>query len=126
MATNCNVKRDFLRHIAMPKIAEALVNVDLKKAIEVKGKSTYDVKQLNAKVSGVLNDMKRRLSLAETSYNFSAYGGHPERLASYLGSPEWDELIRSVIMELKESPEALSFIINVIKGLLTLTMESYK
>ncbi|MGC9210191.1 MAG: hypothetical protein ACP5FT_02870 [Acidilobus sp.] len=126
MAISCSPKRDFLRHIAMPRIAEALVSVDLGKAVEVKNTGTYDVKQLNARIAGILNDIKKRLASAEVSYSFSIYNGRPERLAQYLSSPEWDELMRYVISELKDAPQALEFVVGVIKDILNLTKQGYK
>lgn len=125
MEAACRAKRDFLRHIAMPHIAEALALIDQGKALQPKGKGQQDTKQLRAKVTGLLSEVKRRLSSAEVSYNFSIYGGQPERLASYLSGPEWDQVVRDVLIELKGEPDALSLVIDVLRNILTSTAESY-
>ncbi len=125
MEGTCRAKRDFLRHIAMPSIAEALVLIDQGQALQPKGKGQQDVKQLKAKVAGLLSEIKRRLSSAEVSYNFSIYGGQPERLAPYLSGPEWDEIVKDVLIELEENQEALAFLLDVLRRILTSTAESY-
>jgi hypothetical protein len=40
-----------------------------------------------------LEEIRRLLAKAETKYSFSTYGGDPRRLADYLASPDFIELI---------------------------------
>ncbi len=126
MASTCRPKKDFLRHIAMPSIAEALVKLDLGQAPQIKGKNAHEVRQLRARIAGLLGEIKRRLASAEVSYNFSAYGGQPEKLASYLGGPEWDEVVRGVLAELRDDQEALEFLTGVLRGMLSSVVDSYR
>lgn len=70
----CSVKRDFLRHIAMPVIAEHA--------------SKYP--------PPVIEDAKKWLANAENKYRFSIYGGDPRRIAEFLASEDWSDFVTSL------------------------------
>jgi len=60
---------DFLRHIVTKVLTP----------------TTLDVKRLD--------EARKLLAKAEAKYNFSSYGGEPERLADYLLSPDFINLV---------------------------------
>ncbi len=71
VTAKCNATKDFLRHIANKVFAEALEKLP----------------------SSVVTEFRKRLGRLEDKYDFSIYGGRPERLAEALSSPEWRELV---------------------------------
>ena len=62
-------KIDFLRHIVNRVLAESGLSPQL------------------------IDDVRKRIAYAEERYKFSAFGGDVKRLADYLRSREFDELI---------------------------------
>jgi len=70
----CRVRRDFLRHIAMPVIAE----------------------QASRYPPPVIEDAKKWLANAENKYRFSIYGGDPRRIAEFLASEDWSDFVASL------------------------------
>lgn len=69
---------DFLRHIVSKVLTPN--NVDFKR----------------------LEEARRLLAKAESKFKFSAYGGDPSRLADYLISPDFMELVLTIGIELSE------------------------
>ncbi len=70
----CRVRKDFLRHIAMPVIAE----------------------QASRYPPPVVEDAKKWLANAENKYKFSVYGGDPKRIAEFLASEDWRDFLASL------------------------------
>ncbi|BCU71182.1 hypothetical protein [Stygiolobus caldivivus] len=79
---------DFLRHIVSKVLTP--VSLDLKK----------------------LDEAQKLLAKAESKYGFSSYGGDPEKLANYLLSPDFINLVLIIGVDLS-------------KKLLYLTRDSY-
>ena len=67
----CKVERDFLRQIADKVFAEALSRVPM----------------------SIVSELRKRLSRLEDTYDFSKFGGRPERLAEALSSQEWSDIV---------------------------------
>ena len=74
---------DFLRHIVNKVLAES--------------KASWQVS----------SDVKKTVGIAEDKYKFSAYGGNPARLADYLNSRDFDDVLNilksSGLLSLAES-----------------------
>ncbi len=70
----CRVRKDFLRHIAMPVISEFA--------------SRYP--------APVIEDAKKWLANAENKFRFSIYGGDPRRVAEFLASEDWSDFVASL------------------------------
>ncbi len=64
-----DVVKDFLRQIVNPTLIE------------------FDIPQQ------VLNEIRKKLESAENKYKFSAFDGDPKRLADFLRSPDWKEIV---------------------------------
>lgn len=61
--------KDFLRQIVNPTLIE------------------FDIPQQ------LLNEIRKKLERAENKYKFSAFDGDPKRLADFLRSPDWKEIV---------------------------------
>ncbi len=61
--------KDFLRQIVNPVLIE------------------FDIPQQ------ILNEIRKKLEKAENKYKFSAFDGDPKRLADFLRSPDWKEVV---------------------------------
>ena len=67
----CSVRRDFLRQIVNKVISES-----------------------SGKISAsVMEDLKVRFARAEDKFSFSAFGGDPRRIADFLSSEEWADIV---------------------------------
>jgi len=71
----CSPGKDFLRNIVNHVLA------DISEKLPV----------------NVFNEIKNMLSRAEDKYRFSVYGGDPRKLADYLSSEDWSELVQYAI-----------------------------
>jgi hypothetical protein len=67
----CQVNRDFIRHIANKVFAEAVEKIP----------------------SNIVAELRKRLGRLEDKYDFSIFGGRPEKLADALSSPDWRDLV---------------------------------
>ncbi len=67
----CDAGEDFIRHIANKVFADALKKIP----------------------ASAVTELRKRLGELEDKYDFSIYGGRPERLAEALSSPEWRDLV---------------------------------
>ena len=67
----CDVSQDFIRHISNRVFAEAIKKIP----------------------ASAVSELRKRLGRLEDKYDFSLYGGRPERLAEALSSPEWRDLV---------------------------------
>ncbi len=67
----CKVTRDFIRHIANKVFAEALNKIP----------------------ASVVSELRKRLGRLEDKFDFSVYGGKPERLSEALSSTEWRDIV---------------------------------
>jgi hypothetical protein len=67
----CKPSKDFIRHIANKVFAEAIEKIP----------------------SNMVAELRKRLGRLEDKYDFSLFGGRPERLADALSSPEWRDLV---------------------------------
>lgn len=70
----CNPSKDFLRHIANPIISKYARRLPL----------------------SLIDDLKKKLGRAEDKYRFSIYNGDPLRLARYLDSEDFLDLVKYV------------------------------
>ncbi|MEB3846740.1 MAG: hypothetical protein GSR74_02040 [Desulfurococcales archaeon] len=70
-ARSCSPSKDFMRHIVNHVLSEVADRVPI----------------------SVFNEIRNRLALAEEKYKFSLFGGSPEKLAEYLDSEDFDNLI---------------------------------
>ena len=67
----CSARRDFLRQIVNKVISES-----------------------SGKISAsVMEDLKVRFARAEDKFSFSAFGGDPRRIADFLSSEEWTDIV---------------------------------
>ncbi len=67
----CSARKDFLRQIVNKVISES-----------------------SGKISAsVMEDFKVRFARAEDKFNFSAFGGDPRRIADFLSSEEWTDIV---------------------------------
>jgi hypothetical protein len=67
----CSARRDFLRQIVNKVISES-----------------------SGKISAsVMEDLKVRFTRAEDKFSFSAFGGDPRRIADFLSSEEWTDIV---------------------------------
>jgi hypothetical protein len=67
----CSARRDFLRHIVNKVISES-----------------------SGKISAsVMEDLKVRFARAEDKFSFSVFGGDPRRIADFLSSEEWADIV---------------------------------
>jgi hypothetical protein len=67
----CSARRDFLRQIVNKVISES-----------------------SGKISAsVMEDLKVRFARAEDKFSFSAFGGDPRRIADFLSSEEWADIV---------------------------------
>ena len=67
----CSARKDFLRHIVNKVISES-----------------------SGKISAsVMEDLKVRFARAEDKFSFSAFGGDPRRIADFLSSEEWTDIV---------------------------------
>ncbi len=87
------VPKDFLRQIVNPTLLEFEIPVQ------------------------VLSEIRKKLEAAENKYNFSAFGGDVRRLADFLRSPLWQEIV-----SLFESADALPALIKILER----AKEAYK
>ncbi len=85
--------KDFLRQIVNPTLLEFEIPVQ------------------------VLSEIRKKLEAAENKYNFSAFGGDVRRLADFLRSPLWQEIV-----SLFESADALPALIKILER----AKEAYK
>ncbi|ADL19489.1 hypothetical protein ASAC_1084 [Acidilobus saccharovorans 345-15] len=122
--SECKVNIDFLRHIANPALALAMVNISNGRA-ELQAKNQEESKQVLQKITSALLDIKKGLSNGEIKYNFSIYGGDPRNIAKYLTSPEWRGLVELTFGELKDTPGAWEFVRGVLMELLTKAANTY-
>ncbi|MCS7107146.1 MAG: hypothetical protein NZ902_03470 [Acidilobaceae archaeon] len=70
----CAARKDFLRHIVNRVLMDYAHKMPAR----------------------VLEDIKERIGRGEDKYNFSVYGGDPGRIAEYLSSEEWFDLVKYV------------------------------
>jgi hypothetical protein len=67
----CSARKDFLRQIVNKAISES-----------------------SGKISAsVMEDLKVRFTRAEDKFSFSAFGGDPRRIADFLSSEEWADIV---------------------------------
>ena len=67
----CSARKDFLRQIVNKAISES-----------------------SGKISAsVMEDLKVRFTRAEDKFSFSAFGGDPRRIADFLSSEEWTDIV---------------------------------
>ena len=67
----CSARKDFLRQIVNKVISES-----------------------SGKISAsVMEDLKVRFARAEDKFSFSAFGGNPRRIADFLSSEEWTDIV---------------------------------
>jgi hypothetical protein len=67
----CSARKDFLRQIVNKVISES-----------------------SGKISAsVMEDLKVRFTRAENKFSFSAFGGDPRRIADFLSSEEWTDIV---------------------------------
>jgi len=67
----CSARKDFLRQIVNKVISES-----------------------SGKISAsVMEDLKVRFTRAEDKFSFSAFGGDPRRIADFLSSEEWTDIV---------------------------------
>jgi hypothetical protein len=67
----CSARKDFLRQIVNKVISES-----------------------SGKISAsVMEDLKVRFARAEDKFSFSAFGGDPRRIADFLSSEEWTDIV---------------------------------
>ncbi len=85
--------KDFLRQIVNPTLLEFEIPVQ------------------------ILSEIRKKLEAAENKYNFSAFGGDVRRLADFLRSPLWQEIV-----SLFESADALPALIKILER----AKEAYK
>ncbi|MEB3779477.1 MAG: hypothetical protein GSR85_04520 [Desulfurococcales archaeon] len=71
MSRTCNPDKDFLRHIVNKVIADNSNKIPL----------------------NIVDDIKKSISIGESKYRFSIFGGEPSRLVEYFESDEWKELV---------------------------------
>ncbi|MCX8195584.1 MAG: hypothetical protein N3F67_00645 [Acidilobaceae archaeon] len=68
----CRARKDFLRHIAN----RVFMNYADRTPVRL------------------MEEIKERLARGEDKYKFSVYGGSPERLADFLSSEEWADIVK--------------------------------
>jgi hypothetical protein len=67
----CSARRDFLRQIVNKVISESSGRIS----------------------ASVMEDLKVRFARAEDKFSFSAFGGDPRRIADFLSSEEWADIV---------------------------------
>lgn len=122
--SECKVNLDFLRHIANPTLALAMVNIN-NGNVKLHAKNQDESKQIFQKMTSALLDIKKGMSNAEVKYDFSIYGGDVRNLIKYLSSPEWRGLVELTFGELKDTPDAWEFVRDVLIELLTKAANAY-
>lgn len=71
MSSTCSPRRDFVRHIANRVIAESSGRIPV----------------------NIVEELKARLARAEDKFKFSIFNGDPSRIADFLSSEEWADLV---------------------------------
>ena len=85
--------KDFLRQVVNPTLLEFEIPVQ------------------------ILSEIRKKLEAAENKYNFSAFGGDVKKLADFLKSPLWQEIV-----SLFESSDALPALVKILER----AKEAYK
>jgi hypothetical protein len=67
----CTTRRDFLRHIVNRVISESSAKIPV----------------------SVMDDFKSKFARAEDKFGFSVFGGDPRRVADFLSSEEWADIV---------------------------------
>ena len=67
----CTTRRDFLRHIVNRVISESSTKIPV----------------------SVMDDFKSKFARAEDKFGFSVFGGDPRRVADFLSSEEWADIV---------------------------------
>ncbi len=67
----CSTRKDFLRHIVNRVISESSGKIPV----------------------SVIDDIKARFARAEDKFGFSVFGGDPRRIADFLSSEEWADIV---------------------------------
>ncbi|MEB3774546.1 MAG: hypothetical protein GSR86_06455 [Desulfurococcales archaeon] len=71
MENACSPDKDFLRHIANKVLSE----------------------NINKIPANIIDDIRKQLGRGEDKYKFTIFGGNPARLADYLDSEDWRDLV---------------------------------